>query len=253
MDKQLIKKRFGKALSTTYTAQATVQQHIAGKMADLIGQYLPPSAHRNVLEVGCGTGLFTRKYLEQHTPGQLCLNDICPEVAHCFTDLLDEHIHFLGGDAEKTDFSGNRSLIASCSAVQWFDSPLHFFHRCSRMLSSEGYIGFSTFGQKNLTEVSSLTGQGLPYLSRQELEQSLKKDYRIVYSKEELIRLSFPNPMEVLKHLKETGVNSIGRQQWTRGKLADFCSHYTTRYSLPDHTVSLTYHPIYIIAKKIAS
>lgn len=79
MDKGLIRRRFARAAST-YPEQANIQRQIAEKMTRLIRRYLPASAHRSVLEVGCGTGLFTRSYLHDVKPGQLCLNDICPEV-----------------------------------------------------------------------------------------------------------------------------------------------------------------------------
>lgn len=222
-------------------------------MTRLIRRYLPASAHRSVLEVGCGTGLFTRSYLHDVKPGQLCLNDICPEVAGCFKDLLGDRIRFFAGDAERLNFPAGQSLIASCSALQWFESPQRFFHRCSHLLTNDGYFTFSTFGKENLTEVASLTGATLPYLSLEELKEALRSDYELLYCHEEKLSLSFQSPMDVLKHLKATGVTGIRQSQWTKGSLATFCNRYQEIYSQPDHTVRLTYHPIYIIAKKIAS
>ena len=249
MDKKLIRKRFARAVPT-YSKQATVQQQIAGKMARMINRYLPQSAHRNVLEVGCGTGLFTRSYLSRVQPDHLCLNDICPEVATCFDDLPTDKVCFLPGDAEQLDFPGGQSLITSCSALQWFESPERFFQRCSQILVPGGYFSFSTFGKQNLKEISTLTGCGLPYLSLEELKKELDKKYQIIYSKEELVQLSFESPTDILKHLKETGVTGIRRQQWTRSTLADFCTRYQDAYGRADRTVPLTYHPIYIIAKR---
>jgi len=78
----------------------------------------------------------------------------------------------------------------------------------------------------------------------------LSAEYQIVYSREEKLKLSFASPLEVLKHLKETGVTGIRRQSWTRGELDDFCRRYREQYTAPDGTVPLTYHPIYMICKK---
>ena len=130
MDKGLIRRRFARAAST-YSERADAQRRIAEQMTRLIVRYVPRSAYRNVLEVGCGTGVFTRMLLHRTHPSRLWLNDICPEMENRLTDVLNERIRFCAGDAEQMDFPGNQGLIASCSAVQWFDSPERFFRRCS--------------------------------------------------------------------------------------------------------------------------
>lgn len=252
MDKGLIRRRFARAAST-YSERADAQRRIAEQMTRLIVRYVPRSAYRNVLEVGCGTGVFTRMLLHRTHPSRLWLNDICPEMENCLTDVLNERIRFCAGDAEQMDFPGNQGLIASCSAVQWFDSPERFFRRCSDLLTDNGYFSFSTFGKQNLCEVASITGNALEYRSLEELKDTLRPHYELLHVSEELIHLSFPSPLDVLKHLQATGVTGVGSQRWTKGMLTDFCDRYSAAYRLPDRNVRLTYHPIYIIAKKIAS
>ena len=95
-----------------------------------------------------------------------------------------------------------------------------------------------------------MTSATLPYRSQVELRRELERNYRVLYSREDLIRLTFASPMEVLKHLKETGVTGIGSRTWTRQSLAEFCRRYEQRYPSPEGGVLLTYHPIYMIAKK---
>ena len=127
-------------------------------------------------------------------------------------------------------------------------------------------------------EIRELTGNGLPYRSREELEVALSPHFDILYSEEELIPLSFEDPIKVLYHLKQTGVNGLStqssptgkqendlcssdnnsknnfknnlpQQQWTRRDLQLFCERYMQEFT-QGTSVSLTYHPIYIIAKK---
>ena len=137
-----------------------------------------------------------------------------------------------------------------------------------------------------MKEIRELTGNGLPYRSREELEVALSPHFDILYSEEELIPLSFEDPIKVLYHLKQTGVNGLStqssptgkqendlcssdnnsknnsrtnsknnsknnlpQQQWTRRDLQLFCERYTQEFT-QGTSVSLTYHPIYIIAKK---
>lgn len=247
MDKRLIAGRFGKAIAS-YDNEAMIQRQIADKMVELLGRYLNPSCG-NVIEVGCGTGLFSRSFLCQFQPGKLLLNDICPEMKTAFDGLLSEHIDFSAGDAECLEFPGKQDLIVSCSAIQWFVSPGRFFKRCHQQLAEEGYLAFSTFGKKNMEEVSAVTGHSLSYLSKEELEKKLETDYHLVWSEEEQITLRFNSPLDVLRHLKLTGVTAVQSRSWTKGDLFSFCNQYNEKFN-SEGKVCLTYHPIYIIVKK---
>lgn len=249
MDKPLIRKRFSRAIGS-YQQTATVQRDVARRMSELLRLHIPRDTCRNAIEVGCGTGLFTRQLLKEIHPQRLLLNDICPEVRDCFSDILDKNIRFYGGDAEKLSFPKGQNLITSCSAIQWFEDPEAFFKRCRYLLAEGGYLAFSTFGKENMREITSVTGVSLPYRSLKELERSLSKDYELVYSGEEVLCLTFSSPLEVLRHLKQTGVTGINRNTWTKADLSDFCHRYMELYEQSDTTVPLTYHPIYIIVKK---
>lgn len=249
MDKALIRSRFAKA-SESYLQHALVQRQIALRMIVLLRRYVPEEAHRNVLEIGCGTGLFTRAYWHNWQPEHLLLNDLCPEVVCFFADLPQGRVRFVAKDAETLDFPSGQDLIVSCSALQWFEAPVRFLSGCRRLLSAGGYLAFSTFGPRNAEEVRSLTASGLPYRSLDELRTALSGAYRIVHASEACVRLSFPAPLDVLRHLKATGVTGIRPCRWTRKELADFCARYAARYAAPEGGVTLTYHPMYVICVK---
>ena len=222
MDKQLISKRFSKAIAT-YPQEANVQRQIADKMIHLLTKHISFPCSK-VIEFGCGTGIYSRMLLQALRPEELFLNDLCPEMKYCCEDILrKEQVSFLPGDAEIVPFPTGSTLITSCSALQWFESPENFFKRCNALLNKQGYFAFSTFG----------------------------KD--ILHSEEELISLSFDNPIKVLYHLKQTGVTGVtgtsSQQLRTRRDLQLFSERYTQEFT-QGTSVSLTYHPIYIIAKK---
>ena len=71
MDKSLISRRFAKAVGT-YLDKADVQRYVASRMAELTGRYIPSDIQERVLEIGCGTGMFTRMYLQQAAPEEGC-------------------------------------------------------------------------------------------------------------------------------------------------------------------------------------
>ena len=248
MDKQLIAARFAKARNT-YTREARVQQQVAEKMMQLIKE--PYTRFRRVVEFGCGTGSYSRILLHTLQPEALLLNDLCREMEECVKELCDgTTVQFVPGDAEAIDFPGETDLITSCSTLQWFNDPGAFFTRCHQALVADGLLAFSTFGATNMHEIRQLTGHGLDYLSVEELQALLSPGFDILHAEEEVISLPFPTPQAVLKHLKQTGVTGTEKRMWTRSRLQSFCKEYTTRFSDAAGNVSLTYHPIYIIARK---
>jgi hypothetical protein len=63
------------------------------------------------------------------------------------------------------------------------------------------------------------------------------------------IQLRFPTPLDVLRHLKNTGVNRSHAQFWTPGQLKRFTEQYS-QFQLEDGSYPLTYHPIYFCIQK---
>lgn len=265
MDKHLIHQRFAKSIRS-YEEYAQAQSVIASKLCSLLSSVLAEEPGR-VLEVGCGTGTFTRRFLQKFHPEELVLNDICPEVEETLSDLLTSAdtdtasdggslshtplVCFVPGDAELCQLPGDRDLIVSCSVMQWFEDPGAFIVRCRTLLRDGGCLALTTFGPDNLQEITSVTGTGLSYLPLEWLHGLLTDaGLRAVLAEEEHLTLNFPSPSDVLRHLKHTGVTGITRTAWTRGRLEEFSAMYSARYGSTDGSVPLTYHPICLIARK---
>ena len=259
IDKELVAKRFSHSRST-YDREASVQRQVAKKMMRLLTSTLPTAGipnpeiqthFRRVVEFGCGTGSYSRILLHGLQPETLLLNDLCHEMEECVKELCDgTAVRFVPGDAEVLEFPEETDLITSCSTLQWFNEPGAFFTRCHHSLAAHGVFAFSTFGATNMHEIRQLTGHGLDYLSVEELQALLSPGFDILHAEEEVVTLPFPTPQAVLKHLKQTGVTGTEKRMWTRSRLQSFCEEYTARFSDAAGNVSLTYHPIYIIARK---
>ena len=171
-------------------------------------------------------------------------------VQTCALPISGQSPLFIAGNAEEIDFPGRFDLIASASAFQWMKEPVQFLHKQAGMLSPNGTLLFNTFAPGNLTEIKQLTGKGLTYPSGELLTEWLEEDFHLIHLREEEIILTFDTPLDVLRHLKHTGVTATGDGTWTRGKQTDFCRDYQELFHTNNNQVTLTYRPLYVLAVK---
>ena len=147
-------------------------------------------------------------------------------------------------------FPGRFDLVVSASAFQWMRDLRGFFHRLAGLLQPGGCLLFNTFLPDNLFEIRTLTGRGLDYPTAAELGSWLSSDFEVKRCEEKTICFTFTSPVEVLRHLKATGVTATGNHLWTKGRLEQFRKQYIEQFSTPDGSVTLTYRPVYFVAIK---
>lgn len=249
-DKRLLKTRFAASLER-YDAHAVVQDDICGKLAETIERTCPRNAAR-CMEIGAGTGFLTRRIGRFFPGARWYINDLVEESARYVAAYTEKNrTEYLWGDAETLPYPDGLDLIASASAVQWFDDPARFFLRAARALATDGLLAFSTFGPENFGEIRAAAGEGLQYCDRERLETMLlDAGLTVVETLEYTRTLRFDTPADVLRHIRSTGVNSIRQVRWTRRTLSDFEAAYRKNAGSADGSVPLTYHPILIAARK---
>lgn len=239
--------RFARAVET-YESQAVVQRKAAERLADLMGRHFHVLGSR-ILEIGCGTGMLSRRLLTQFAPAELVLNDLCPDVGICFSNV--PRTRFLPGDAREVVWPGTFDAIASASAVQWFGDLRAFARRCADVLPKDGILAVSCFGPATLRETAELTGCGLTYPDFAGFRSALETFFDCCVCEQALETLLFPDAAAVLRHLKATGVTATGASggPWTRGRMAAFASSYESRFAV-DGGVTVTYEPYWFVGKK---
>ncbi|MEH0158563.1 malonyl-ACP O-methyltransferase BioC [Limibacter armeniacum] len=245
IDKQLVAERFRNNFAT-YESEAVVQRHMVNRLFGLLeNESVKP---QRILEIGCGTGFLTKK-LKALPFHMYWLNDLVFEAVNNCLSLVDSAFPLVG-DIEQKALPEQLDLVASSATFQWIANFPAFAKRLHRHMAVEGVLAFSTFGPANMQEIRALTGAGLDYPCLHELTDMLSPYFEISQAEQEQQVLVFENPIEVLKHLRQTGVTGLSRQHWGKEQLRHFCESYQDRFSIAGG-VKLTYEPIYIVAKKI--
>ena len=248
IDKALVAQRFAKA-GQSYVEHAVVQKQISAQLFEYLKVYCPQNL-ASVLEIGCGSGNLTHLFQTHFQFEQLFLNDLYADVEQHFSTI--QNIAWLIGDIEQLTLPQSLDAVISSSALQWMTDLPTLLHRIHDALKPNAYFGFSTFGSDNLTEIKQLTGQGLNYISLEFLKRQLEQqNFEVLLIEQEVKQIYFDHPKSVLQHLKATGVTATAKShRWTKQSLQKFYADYQQFYG--EQGFSLTYHPIYVIARRKA-
>lgn len=196
------------------------------------------SLQAEILEIGCGTGALSRRLVRMAPRASLTLWDIAgedPAVPGARWRRCDAELALLAlPDA-------SMAYIFSASTIQWFNSPERFFRRAAAALVPGGVLAVTTFVRGNLHEISDITGSGLQLPSCESWLAMAEPFFRTVYAKAWERDLDFETPMDALRHLKATGVNSL------RGDARSVLRRLPMRLDARYH---LTYRPMIMILEK---
>ncbi|MDU1911523.1 methyltransferase domain-containing protein [Fusobacterium sp.] len=205
---------------TTYDNNAVVQKKVAATLAEYIKTDSSLFKDLNkVIELGCGTGIFTKEFLSKFTPNYFILNDFF-DVKEYLKNL--NYNEFIQGDIEITPFP-KADIIISSSAFQWVNS---FEKLIDNISASTNNLAFSIYTKGNLKEIYEHFNISLNYLENEDIYQILRKKFKNIALKKETITIEFNTPLEALRHLKNTGVT--GFQKTNISKIRSFNSCYLT-------------------------
>ena len=251
IDKEEAQIRFSSA-RTEYAGNATVQKEVVERLVEMItasgidAELL--TCRGRVLEVGSGSGFLSEKIGMLAPEAEILLWDFAASIP---AELPQgpAYIH------EKRDAeTGITSLpdcsishIFSASTLQWFNSPERFLGNCARVLGKGGYAFITTFTTGNMQEIAEISGATLPLMTEEELLETVSRHFDVVAREFERKTLLFDSPLEVLRHLRLTGVNSLGRRNEETLSPFELVRRYPV---MPDGKYRLTYTPALLILRK---
>ena len=258
---QAIQKKFSKA-ANTYDSYAIVQTEVAHKLAARLPAGDATGNISNILEIGCGTGNFT-KMLADRFPGAKI------EALDFSQEMLDQarlkqkksDVQFFCLEAEQ--YLANAAdesfdLVASNGALQWFSDHRGSLENIARILRPGGIFMCSIFGPGSLRELGlglkTLVGQpanvaASAFPNADTLQQSLTASFAQGTIDEELIDKQYDNVHDLLVHIKKTGTGGWQQntlQPLTPSKLTRLDQWFKETYG----NCRVTYQILFLQAKK---
>jgi len=200
----------------SYDSASGLQRDVAHALLDCIGKTV--NSPKKVLDVGCGTGYFTRLIKQELAPSRIFACDV---ACGALGDVEEVYARrFQAAEAENLPFkSGYFDLVCSNACYQWSWDLSKSIQEAYRVLKPGGSFCFSIFGANTFHELRdsieiacsngiSIRPASGDFIGLKELEAVLAPAgfCGIEVRSYEVQRL-YTDLFQFLKTLKKTGVN----------------------------------------------
>lgn len=213
--KSEIRKRFERA-APTYDGYAYVQQKTALELSRLLAK----EKVETILELGCGTGGFT-KILNRLFPNAslTCLDFSSGMLAEAKQNVDSETTRFVCVDCEEylAGTQNKYDYICSNATFQWFQEPRLVLKNIHHALARDGVFIASVFGPNCLAELgeglqevmgSEYRLPSLHFLGKKQL-QTLCHDFVQVEIHEQTYTRTYETIYDLLRAIKYTGTGGF--------------------------------------------
>ncbi|MFH1552078.1 MAG: malonyl-ACP O-methyltransferase BioC [Candidatus Omnitrophota bacterium] len=215
MDKKIIRNNFSRN-ADSYDDHAAVQKRCAEKLIELIRG----KQFRRILEVGCGTGIYTKLLRDEYADAQITALDISGDMVEIAQKKFSQgDVAFMVADGEQIRRDEKLDLITSNASFQWFERFGTALELFARTLADDGVLCFSMYGPETFKEFEEVLGRhfgGRPWLSssrfvsRETTEVILKKHFKNFDLVEEHFTVDFFSLWDFLKDIKHSGARGEG-------------------------------------------
>jgi len=256
IDKKKVSRNFSKG-ADTYDKAAIIQKHMADKMEIFVDG---SKKEYKILEIGCGTGIFSKKILKRFPNSKVDLLDISSNMLDKAKEKLgeEERINYILDDIESHVKEEKYDIIFSNATFQWIEDQENLFRHLHSILEYGGKIVFSTFGKRTYCELKEsfekLEGSfcfSQDFIATTALKDIVEAHFMLLAADEEYMVESYPSVLDFLKMIKDIGANSAtgDGQILTRGKLKELEDIYMEKYG-DGSKIDVTNHLIYMVLEK---
>lgn len=226
----------------TYDNAADLQKEVAHTLST----WLPAPPIKSILEIGCGTGIFS-EYLHKTYPNTpLLLTDIAPTMLETCHKRMPKHraewIQYACLDAEQLALNNHFDLITSNMTLHWFTDIQSGIQTILQHVANKGRFIFSLPGSESLHEWHAICKThalpiGTPLFPSM---TTLKKYFPNIQFFTEKKTQSFANLYTLLQHFNLLGA-TVPREDYkaiSAGALRRVLRQL-------QHPISVTYEVIY--------
>ncbi|MDD5427916.1 MAG: malonyl-ACP O-methyltransferase BioC [Candidatus Omnitrophica bacterium] len=247
IDKAVICKNFSDS-ARSYDDNNGIQNE-AGRM---LVKRLPTGNIDTILEIGCGTGNYTRLLREAFKESKIKAIDISDEMIRVAKQKsAGKNTDFIAADIETAVFDEKFDLITSNAAFHWLPGFEKTIGKLQEMLTDGGTMAFSAFGPMTFFELkkslNSVADKDVPmtsdlFHSKEKTELILKKYFKTVRITERLAGETYNSLSELLKKIKNSGTRGRGagfNKMWSPDLLAKIENRYRERFGAIEATYQI--------------
>lgn len=246
--KQRIQQSFNSS-AQTYDSAACLQRDVARRVIEKLNS---PSA-KNILEIGCGTGLLSKELIYHFPTSHILFTDIAPAMLiKCRQKLthyllqnksrykLSGDLEFICCDAENLLLDKKFDLIISSMVMHWFTDIGMAIKKLCQLLTPNGKLIFAIPGESSLMEIKQIfyrENTRIPILTFPSMS-SLSECFPKLDFSSEIIKKNHTNLLDFFHSLKKLGATTTQHPVLSTGQLRRLLRKY-------NQNIDLSYEIIY--------
>ncbi len=252
LSSQDVARSFSQA-AKTYDAAAFFQRIAGERLFERLDYFkLEP---KNIVDLGCGTGVFTRELSQRFPQAKTTGVDIAEGmIAWCKQQSQSEE--YVCADAVSLPFEDNSvDLIFSNLSIQWVEDLEKLFVELNRVLKPEGLLLFTTLGPDTLKELKQSFSEVDQYQHVNDFIDMHHVGDAMLQAKmldpvvdAEPVVISYDKATELMRDLKDIGAHNIDRRRnsglMSPKKLRAVEKAYR-QFALDDGQLPATYELVY--------
>lgn len=247
------------AAAPTYAEAASVQQRVADEMANALRGLSAPG---RILEIGCGTGVLTRKLVEGFPQARITAVDVAPGMINqARSSFRDQAVEWVVQDARNYRSDNSFQLIVSSSALHWLPPFAETFRHLAGMLSDGGHLVAALMVEGTLDALAEVRGRvvpGSPPAVRLPsvdavLDAVSRAGLRLGGSEIRVFREKYTSVEAMLQGLRAQGVTGKAEadaRPLNRVQIQAMIDDYRERWTDPDGSATAAYRVLFLHADK---